>query len=319
MSYESIFDSEYIKNVKSIPLYPPFAACPGKCYNKKIGSSEPNPNHISLLPRNIQRVIPEPLQIIPESVAHPYASKFTNVKLHQKLIIPPHIKELISTRIDQLRKFPIQNVLTMVERIIPSEIMANLRNMNPQEVKEMYDSTSTEELAELMTMICSPDQIKTLLELDIPSLNVEAYHSLEDKHLSYITDKIAVGDHLSNYQPFDVVVNLNYSENGVNRYEIHRSTDGTKKIYKIGLLDGPDEPMGDVLKQLIPELLAIEPEPKILFHCYAGISRSSTCAAAYYAKKNKVSAEEALKVLVEKRSIIRPNPGFVQALQTYLS
>jgi protein-tyrosine phosphatase len=266
-----------------------------------------------LLPRNIQRVIPE-------QIAHPYASKFPNVKLHEKIIIPPHIKEILSEKIDQLRKIPIQNILTMIDGVIPSEIMINLRNMNTEELKEMYDSTSTEQLVELVTMICSPDQIKTLLALDIPSsLTVEAYHSLEDKHLSYITDKIAVGDHLSNYQPFDVVVNLNYSENGVNRYEIHRSTDGTKKIYKIGLLDGPDEPMGDILKQLIPELLEIEPEPKILFHCYAGISRSSTCAAAYYAKKNKVSAEEALKVLVEKRSIIRPNPGFLQALQTYLS
>jgi protein-tyrosine phosphatase len=271
-----------------------------------------------LIPKNIQQVIPK-LSSIQSVPSHPYASIFQHVQLHEKIMLPPHRIELILAKIDQMRKVPISTVLRMAEEILPSDVVTILRAMNPDEVKQMYDSTSTEELADLLLKICSPSQLSTLLTLDVSSLiNVEAFDSF-DNNLSYITDKIAVGNHLSNYQPFDVVVNLNYPQNGVNRYEIHRSTDGAKKIYKIGLLDGPDEPMGDILKQLIPELLAIEPEPKILFHCYAGISRSSTCAAAYYAKKNKVSAEEALKVLVEKRSIIRPNSGFLQALQTYVA
>lgn len=423
MSYESIFDTQTPQKPVQ-PLYPAFSACPGKCYNKKAGSSEPNEEHISIVPKHLQaspasygqenfstsfRAAPtatvnqissqtrqdlidqvnimrtlaydvvmnalevlcppnviaqfrfmgqdkvetmlsqmdstafvdtfspilDPTQIqnflnlklvsattqlrkLVQRTVHPYANKFVGVHTHKKIMLSAGDHAALLERIDQLRKINILQVLNIMQGILPDNIVTQLRAMDQNEVLTMFQSSSTEELANVVTLICSEVQIQKLLHI-ITTPTVESFRQDgPDPHLSWITDKIAVGDYQSNYGPFDVVVNLNYSANGVNRHEINRTTENGKKIYRIGLLDSPDEPMLEILKQLIPELLMINPDPTILFHCYAGISRSSTCAAAYYAKKNNVSADKALEALVERRSFIRPNPGFLDALKQYL-
>jgi len=424
MSYESIFDTPAPQKPVQ-PLYPAFSACPGKCYNKKAGSSEPNSDHISLVPKHLQQVSPrqenfsasfrsaptatvnqissqtrqamidqvtimrtlpyddvmnalevlcppnviaqfrfmgqdkvetmlsqmdsiefvdtfspilDPTQIqnflrlrlVPATTqlrklvtktvsSHPYANKFVGVHTHKKIMLSAGDQAALLERIDQLRKINIAQVLNISQGILPDTILTQLRAMDQNEVVAMFQSTSTEELAHVLTIICSEVQIQQLLHIIIATPAVESFQEGPDPHLSWITDKIAVGDYQSNYGPFDVIVNLNYSANGVNRHEINRTTENGKKIYRIGLLDSPDEPMLEILKQLIPELMAITPDPTILFHCYAGISRSSTCAAAYYAKKNNVSADKALQALVERRSFIRPNPLFLDALKQYLA
>ena len=55
----------------------------------------------------------------------------------------------------------------------------------------------------------------------------------------------------------------------------------------------------------------------VLVHCQYGISRSVAFVIAYLIKYMKYTMENALKFLMEKRSKIRPNEGFMEQLNNY--
>ncbi|CAD8105462.1 unnamed protein product [Paramecium sonneborni] len=55
----------------------------------------------------------------------------------------------------------------------------------------------------------------------------------------------------------------------------------------------------------------------VLINCMAGISRSATLVAAYLMNKNKMSAQDALRLLERKRWQVYPNNGFLRQLQQY--
>ena len=139
--------------------------------------------------------------------------------------------------------------------------------------------------------------------------------STQQSHYTWINDQIAIGDCQSSYEPFDIIVNLNYDGNGVNHGDMKREV-GEKTIYRIGILDSPQEKetMMAVLEYMIPELVTTK---KILFHCFAGISRSSTLAIAYLVATQHKSVDETLALIVSKRPIVRPNPGFMDVLHQW--
>lgn len=56
------------------------------------------------------------------------------------------------------------------------------------------------------------------------------------------------------------------------------------------------------------------PKNKVLVHCFAGKSRSSTMLCAYLMQKEKRKRDSILEEIKEKRSIIQPNPGFMSQL-----
>ena len=56
---------------------------------------------------------------------------------------------------------------------------------------------------------------------------------------------------------------------------------------------------------------------KILVHCAAGVSRSASFVIAYLMKSRGLSFWEAHNLVKSKRSIVRPNSGFVRQLQEY--
>jgi len=56
---------------------------------------------------------------------------------------------------------------------------------------------------------------------------------------------------------------------------------------------------------------------KILIHCEAGISRSSTIVIAYLMKTKKMGYEKSLEFVREKRPIVDPNLGFIVQLMDY--
>lgn len=62
---------------------------------------------------------------------------------------------------------------------------------------------------------------------------------------------------------------------------------------------------------------AIETGTGIFIHCYAGVSRSTTCLVAYMMKYRGMTISGAINFIRKKRSIINPNPGFVQQLRNY--
>lgn len=143
--------------------------------------------------------------------------------------------------------------------------------------------------------------------------NIANYHM--------ITNRIAIGDHTSQYDDFDIIVNLNYPYNYVKLYEISKNKINNKLIYNIGLYDTVDQPMEKILENIIPELenelKLLSHDSRILFHCYAGISRSSTLAFAMIQKLYKKQLVDIFKLAKSRRPQVLPNPGFVRALTRY--
>ena len=141
-----------------------------------------------------------------------------------------------------------------------------------------------------------------------------------DNHYNMITNHVAIGDHLSSYEPFDVIVNLCFPENKVEHRQIVTTRYGSKTIITVGINDHPDENMLSLLVSIIPRLMNMYHENnniRILFHCYAGVSRSSSVAIAYLMFVHNLSLRQALEFAHSKRNIIRPNPGFLNALQMF--
>jgi len=55
----------------------------------------------------------------------------------------------------------------------------------------------------------------------------------------------------------------------------------------------------------------------VFIHCNAGISRSASVVIAYLMKKHGMSYQQAFLYLKKRRTVIKPNPGFVQQLKDY--
>ena len=65
--------------------------------------------------------------------------------------------------------------------------------------------------------------------------------------------------------------------------------------------------------------LSQNPESKVLVHCHAGVSRSSSIVIGYLMKKLKLTYDEAFRYVKERRPCIFPNESFVQQLKWYES
>ena len=62
---------------------------------------------------------------------------------------------------------------------------------------------------------------------------------------------------------------------------------------------------------------AIEKAGQVLVHCYAGVSRSTSCVIAYLIKHEGMNFHDALRLCRRGRSIVQPNPGFIEQLKEY--
>jgi protein-tyrosine phosphatase len=147
-----------------------------------------------------------------------------------------------------------------------------------------------------------------------PVFTMDAERKYECFHM--ITDEIAVGDYTAPYKDFDVVFNFNYPFNDVTLGAIDTEVDFydgaiQKTIYKIGLLDTTiyNNTLLEIFTNLIPYLVHSKGK-RILFHCYAGISRSSTAAILYLMLTTNMSLSEIYQLVESKRPYINPNPTF---------
>lgn len=52
-------------------------------------------------------------------------------------------------------------------------------------------------------------------------------------------------------------------------------------------------------------------------HCWAGISRSTSCIIAYMMLEYGMSLTNSLNFIRKSRSIVNPNPGFIKQLQEF--
>ncbi len=55
----------------------------------------------------------------------------------------------------------------------------------------------------------------------------------------------------------------------------------------------------------------------VFIHCFAGISRSTTIVISYIMKKYNMSLRDSYTLVLNKRDIICPNPGFAEQLKCY--
>lgn len=134
----------------------------------------------------------------------------------------------------------------------------------------------------------------------------------------WIDSNIAIGNYLSDYNNFNIIVNLDFPNNGVEHHSIDLECSNGKHIYRLGCYDSEEEDMDFFLREMIPELYKyyiMNPNIKILFHCYAGISRSSTLAIAFLCKIRNYSLKDAYENILFRRSIIKPNNGFINCLK----
>ena len=85
--------------------------------------------------------------------------------------------------------------------------------------------------------------------------------------------------------------------------------------------DVNDEPSENIIRcfndsfKFIDECL--QSGGKILVHCHAGISRSSTIVIAYLMYKYNMNYETAFRIVKRGRNIINPNYGFVLQLKVF--
>ena len=128
---------------------------------------------------------------------------------------------------------------------------------------------------------------------------------MEYNNYNWIDDNIAVGDRRSDYRNFNIIVNLDFDNNGVDHHSIDMKCFNGQHIYKIGCLDSEKEDIQSIIKIIIPEIIKYynkNRELKILFHCAAGISRSSTMAIAFLCMTKKYTLWQALKLCKQKIS-----------------
>lgn len=145
----------------------------------------------------------------------------------------------------------------------------------------------------------------------------------------FITDTVAVGNRLSPYDKFDIIVNMNVEENGVEVGDIDMKkkkcpiTKHVTYVLLFGIQDVSDphfQPYAMSMFETISE--AVEKltkrknlqNPRILFQCYAGISRSVSAAVVYLSRSLGITTGEAFNLVKSKRKIANPNKGFRAAL-----
>lgn len=92
-------------------------------------------------------------------------------------------------------------------------------------------------------------------------------------------------------------------------------------IYKIiSIHDSPDEDISiyfDECIDFISNAIKKNNKNKVLIHCWAGISRSSTITIAYLMREHRLPLIEAMESVRESRHIINPNKGFKKILENY--
>jgi atypical dual specificity phosphatase len=147
---------------------------------------------------------------------------------------------------------------------------------------------------------------------------MEIYRSITmDEKLHYVIDGVYIGSQ-------DSAVNLP-ALNECKITHILNVATGIKnafpeqyKYLSIELLDLPETNIREVFSRTNKFIQqAIADNGRVLVHCNAGISRSSSIVLAYLLAIHRMKYEDAYELLKRARSIIRPNEGFVKQLKEY--
>lgn len=88
--------------------------------------------------------------------------------------------------------------------------------------------------------------------------------------------------------------------------------------YKIAILDKDCEDLLSHLEAACAYIdRALRSGRSVLVHCQQGVSRSASIVIAYLIRYHGMSFDAAHSLLKRKRACVKPNPGFVRALQDW--
>ena len=90
------------------------------------------------------------------------------------------------------------------------------------------------------------------------------------------------------------------------------------KYKVIQVMDVPWENLGKYFPDAVAFIRgAIQSGGTVFVHCWAGVSRSSSCVIAYLMSEHGLSLSSAINLVRRQRPIINPNPGFIKQLQAF--
>jgi protein-tyrosine phosphatase len=119
----------------------------------------------------------------------------------------------------------------------------------------------------------------------------------------YLSDLMGA---LKNKDTFDVIINLsNYPYSTI------------AQVYNINIEDNPKVNIIEHIESMVPIIESLLKEnKKVLIHCLMGKSRSASIIIGYLIKIHKMSYDEAVDFINNKRNNpIEPNMGFVYQLK----
>lgn len=91
------------------------------------------------------------------------------------------------------------------------------------------------------------------------------------------------------------------------------------KFHFIECLDLPEAKLDTIIKQTNQIIMNVwAKNGRILIHCNAGVSRSSTICIAFMIAKLEFNFDLAFSLVKSKREYIRPNDGFMKQLQNLI-
>jgi protein-tyrosine phosphatase len=91
------------------------------------------------------------------------------------------------------------------------------------------------------------------------------------------------------------------------------------KYARAEIEDFPDERLLDVLDEAIEFIReSISKKESVLVHCQLGVSRSASCVVGYLISHEKMTLDDALQLVKEKRPVANPNFGFKEQLKFYI-
>ena len=89
--------------------------------------------------------------------------------------------------------------------------------------------------------------------------------------------------------------------------------------YKVlNVMDVPWENLGRYFMEAAVFIKhAIKSGGTVFVHCWAGISRSTSCICAYLMMEYQLTLTSSLNICRQGRAIVNPNPGFMQQLMEF--
>lgn len=146
-------------------------------------------------------------------------------------------------------------------------------------------------------------------------------HEFSPVPINQVDKNVFIGDHNA-AKSREILRNfgINFVINTTIEVPSYFENDPSLHYLTLGLYDNPtpgDENIFDILEpsyRYIMNIIKRNPDARILVHCHAGISRSSSIVLYYLMKSRGWDYPTALSFLKEKRPIVNPNNWYTKML-----